>query len=47
MKLLLLYKHLKKESLRLLSEGLLEEYFSVIYRLENLENQVSKQLKWN
>ncbi len=47
MKLILLYKHLKKESVKLLSQGLIEEYFSVINRLENLEKQVNRQLMWN
>ncbi len=47
MKLLLLYKHLKKESVRLLSEGLLDEYFFVIHKLEMLENKMNKQLLLN
>jgi len=47
MKLLLLYKELKKRSVQLLTEGLLEEYFFVIKQLENIEKKMEHQLLMN
>jgi hypothetical protein len=47
MKLILLYKHLKKESVKLLSQGLIDEYFFVIQRLEMVEKKMNRQLLLN
>ncbi len=47
MKLLLLYKQLKKESVKLLTQGLIDEYFFVIHKLEMLEKRMNAKLLLN